>query len=157
MKNATTSLFLKVRVQKSQARFKRIRNAHGPDTGIGEFFLLVDVTAQTEDIYIPTSISSSKKPTGFVYHIEGTAEGLISRASVSAKGAGVTQLTVGTIVYTKIPKGKTGTFRILIEIRGAVRKSYKIVINRINYRHHPRDARYERRDEELHSKTLMFR
>lgn len=147
---------IKVRLQKSQARFKRIRNPQGRDSGVGEFFLLADITAIRETVYIPVSIASGKKPTGFVYQIEGTAEGTISRADVSCEGKGVTQVTLGTILYSKIPKGATATFRILITIGGFAEESYGIVISRINFKRNPSDARYEKYLKEITTKTLKF-
>ncbi len=148
---------IKVRVEKAQARFKRIRNPEGPDSGIGEFFLLVDVTAVTDTVHIPISIASGKKPTGFVYQIEGTATGAIVTTDISCKGKGVTQITLGTIVYAKVPKGMTATFRIVIEIRGRVGNTYGIIINRIHYKRTLSDARYEKYTEEVSSRTVEFR
>ncbi|MGB4076241.1 MAG: hypothetical protein WBK28_00865 [Minisyncoccia bacterium] len=147
---------MNVRVQKTQARFKRIRVPKGPDIGAGEFFLLVDITAPKETVYIPLSIASGKKPTGFVYQIEGTAEGTIVTTDISCKGAGVTQVTLGTIVYSKIPAGKTATFRILVEMRGRVGKAYGIIISRIHYKQSPSDARYQKFPADIHSSTLKF-
>ncbi len=147
---------LKIRVQKKQGRFKRIRNPKGPDGGVGEFFLLVDITAVKEAVYIPLTIASGKKPTGFIYQIEGTAEGAISTTDISCKGEGVTQITLGTILYAKIPKGMTATFRILVEMRGKANKAYKIVITRINYKFDTSAARYEKLLSEISSTTLKF-
>jgi hypothetical protein len=149
--------FLKVRIQKSQARFKRVRDPEGPDAGIGEFFLLVDITALREAVYIPISIASGKKPTGFVYQIEGTGAGSLSTADISCRGAQVTQVTWGTILYAKIPSGKTATFRVLVEMKGKIGKAYTVAINRINYRFDPSDARYQKYEQEVRSKTLTFR
>lgn len=157
MKKAAFNGVLEVRVQKSQGRHKRIRDPQGPDSGIGEFFLLVDVTAQEKTAYIPISIASGKKPTGFVYQIEGTAPGAISTTDISCSGTGVTQITSGTILYAKIPKGKTATFRVLVEMRGKAGKEYTILIERINYKFDPGDARYQKFEEEIRSKTLVFK
>ncbi len=147
---------MRISIQKSQARFKRIRNPHGPDEGVGEFFMLVHITATSREIYIPTSIASGKKPTGFVYQIEGTAKGSISTTHISCGGEGITQVTLGTIVYTKIPQGMTAEFRILIEMRGQMEKEYKIGINRIQYKYTPSDARYQKYVTDLSSKNLRF-
>lgn len=157
MDNPAIEESIEVRVQKTQARFKRVRNPKGRDSGIGDFFLLIEVTARQADVYIPLSIASGKKVTGFVYQIEGTAAGTISTASISVKGEGVTQVTLGTILYSKIPKGKTATFRILIEIEGRAEQSYKVVIGRIHYKHNPNDARYQRFLGEISSKTVQSR
>jgi hypothetical protein len=151
----STDASIKVSVLKKQGRFKRIR-VSGPDQGIGEFFLLLDITAVKEAVYIPLSIASGKKPTGFIYQIEGTSEGTISTTNISCKGDGVTQITLGTILYCKIPVGKTATFRILVEMRGKAGKEYKIVINRINYKYNPSDARYQKFMEEISTNTLKF-
>jgi len=156
-KQVSVSEPIKVRVTKSQARFKRVRNPDAPDFGIGEFFLLVDVTALEETIYLPISIASGKKTTGLVYQIEGTATGTLVTTDISCKGVGVTQVTLGTILYAKIPKDATATFRILIEIRGKVGKEYKIVLSRIHYKYSTSDARYERYLNEVNSKVLKFR
>lgn len=154
--DAPLSEVMRVRSIKTQGRFKRIRNPGGPDTGLGEFFLLLEVTALTRDLYIPLSIASGKKPTGFVYQIEGTGQGDISTTTISWNGDGVTQITLGTIVYVKIPAGKTGTFRILIEMKGFMQKSYSILIPRMNYKHNPADARYEKAFPDIRSRVVTF-
>lgn len=145
---------IKVKVQKSQVRFRKLRDPKEKNLGIGEFFLLIDIAASAKDLYIPLSIASGKKPTGFVYQIEGTRPGAISTTTISCKGAGVTQVTLGTIVYSRIPAGKTATFRILVEIRGKVPEEYRVVINCINYKFAPSDARYQKYLKEISTKTL---
>ncbi|HEX2792611.1 MAG TPA: hypothetical protein VHO23_02755 [Candidatus Paceibacterota bacterium] len=145
-----------ISVSKKSARFTRIRIPRAPDTGIGTFFMRIDMTAMNQTIYVPTSIASSKKPTGFVYRIEGTAEGAIVKADVSAQGDGIAQITVGTIVYTKIPAGMTASFRVLIDIKGRVPKSYQVVVHRINYKRNLNDTRYESLLQEIGSKILKF-
>jgi hypothetical protein len=144
------------KLQESQARFKRIHNPEENDTGLGEFFLLLDIIALQETVYVPLSIASGKKPTGFVYQIEGTAEGDISTTDISCRGEEVTEITLGTLLYTKIPQGKTATFRILVEMKGNPGKEYKIVINKINYKLDPSDARYKKFDTAIGTKVLKF-
>ncbi|RJQ35019.1 hypothetical protein C4568_01700 [Candidatus Parcubacteria bacterium] len=144
-------------VQVSQTRFKRIPNPEGPDSAVGNFFLKLDVTALQEAIYIPISIASGKKPTGFVYQIEGTAEGEISTTDISCRGEGVSNVTLGTLLYAKIPVGSTATFRIQIEMKGKWGKEYKIVINRVNYKLDPSDARYKKFDTAIGTKVLKLR
>lgn len=124
-------------------KLTRNRRNTDADAELAEFFFLIDLTALVETIYVPLSVASSKKPTGFVYQIEGTAPGAIVAATVSCKGEGVTQITLGTILYAKISKGMTATFRILVHMRGREAKSYKIIINRINYKHDLNTLRYE--------------
>lgn len=149
---------LKVKIKKSQARFKRVRDPEGPDFGTGEFFLLIDVTAIEGVVYIPISIASGKKPTGFVYQIEGTAPSEISTTDIDVGGVGVTQLTSGTIRYAKIPEGKTGTFRILIiRMRGKIGKEYAIILEKINYKRNPNAVRYEKLSVGIRSRTREFK
>lgn len=152
----TSDEFLKVKVQKSQARFTRIKTPGEEDVGHGEYFLLLDITALKEDVYIPISIASGKKATGFIYQIEGTAEGKIFTTDLTCRGDGVTKITLGTLLYAKIPTGKTASFRIQVEIRGGISKEYKIVINRINYKLNPSDARYKRLDVAIATKEIKF-
>ena len=154
---ARPSASIEIRVQKRQARFKRIRNPQGSDAGVGEFFFLIEITAISQVVYIPLSVASGKKPTGFVYQIEGTGEGTIATTDISCSGDKVTQVLLGTIAYCKIPAGKTATFRLLIEMRGEVGKEYSIVINRIHYKLDPSDARYKRFEEAIRGSTLKFR
>ena len=141
-------------IQKSQARFKRIRNPEGPDSGVGNFFLLLDITALEKAVHIPISIASSKKPTVFVYQIEGTAEGDISTTDISCRGEGVSKVTLGTLLYAKIPPGKTAAFRIQVEMKGKPGKEYKIVLNRVNYKLDASDARYKKFETAIGTKIL---
>lgn len=152
----TSDEFLKVKVEKTQARFKRIKVPREKDIGHGEFFLLLDITALKDYVYIPISIASGKKATGFIYQIEGTAEGKILTTDLTCRGEGVTKITLGTLLYAKIPTGTAASFRMLIEIRGGISKEYKIVINRINYKLNPSDARYKRLDVEIGTKGVKF-
>lgn len=144
------------KVKESRAHFKEVRNAEGKRVGRGQFFLLVDIIALQGALYIPTSLASGKKATGFVYQIEGTAKGEIDTTSISAKGDGIAQVTLGTLVYTKIPQGKAATFQIVVDMVGSLNKTYQIVFNRINYKLDPSDARYKKLDVAIASKPLVF-
>lgn len=152
----TESVAVTVKLAKSQARFERIKKQNERDEGIGEFFMQVDVTAGEKAVFVPLSIASSRKPTGFIYQIEGTGKGDIATADVTSRGAGVTQITLGTILYTRIPAGKTGSFRILVEIRGHVHKEYRVTITRMNYKFDPSDSRYQRYEKAFSSKMVRF-
>lgn len=145
---------LSVHIQKAHARFDKLHDKNQPGAVAAEFFTILDITATAGDVYIPVSIASGKKPTGFIYQIEGTAEGVISTTNISCDGDGIAQVTLGTIRYCKIPAGKTGVFRILIEIRGETGEEYVILINRINYKHDPTDARYEKLVTNISTKKL---
>ncbi len=148
-----TSTFA-VKVAKSQARFTRIKNPNGKDGALCEFFIELSLKAGPQDLYIPLSIASGKKPTGFIYSIEGTATGEIDTAKVAVKGSGVTQVTVGTIVYAKVSAKATATFRILIDIFGVMNNTYSISIDTINYKTDPSDARYKKYGKKLSSSVL---
>lgn len=147
---------IRVKVRKKQARFKRVREPKGPDTGIGEFFILLDITATKESAYVPLSIASGKKPTGFVYQIEGSKEGAIATTDISCSGAGITQVILGTIRYAKIPAGKTATFRIQIDMKGKVGSEYGVALTRIHYKLDPSDARYQKYEGTIAGKPLRF-
>ncbi len=132
-----------VKVKKDQARFERVKVENGKDKALGNFFMMIEITAKKSDVFIPLSIASSQKPTGFMYQIEGTGEGSVSNADVTVRGDGVTQVTVGTLNYAKIRATKTATFRIQAVIKGKASKTYKITITRINYKLAITDPRYQ--------------
>lgn len=131
----------------------RLKDARGQ----GQFNLSLDISGLQDGVYIPLSLASGKKPTGFVYQIEGTAEGALATAKISCRGEGITQITLGTLRYAKIPAGKTAHFEMVFYIEGDYGKEYKVVINRINYKLEPSDARYKKIDAALETKTLEFR
>ena len=149
--------YMDAKIGKSQARFERVENEHAPDHGIGRYLLEIHIRAKKEDIYMPVSVASGKKSTGFVYMIEGIAEGNIVKTDISVRGEKLTRITSGTLKYAKIPKGTKAEFRIQIEMRGKVGKTYSIVIDRIHYKLSPSDARYKRVEKALRSRTLEFR
>lgn len=146
---------LTIKVKKTDARFTRIKNPKGKDGALCEFFMQVDITSTNGVVYIPLSIASGKKPMGFIYSIEGTAKGEIDTANVEVRGAGVTQVTVGTILYAKIPAKTAASFRFLVEIFGVVNNTYSISIDTINCKRAPSDARYKKFDVALKSAKLI--
>ena len=148
--------YLVVDVRDTKESFRRTRVPDGPDPIVGKFSFVIDIAAVAGDVYLPVSIASGKKPTGFVYQIEGTVRGFISTTDISCTGEGITQITLGTIVYCKIPKGMTATFRIRVEMKGQVGKSYRIVIRQIQYKRDPGDARYQRSPQDIRTKMLKF-
>lgn len=148
-------LFFKIKESKAFAVLERDEN--GKTVSHGQFTLYLDIIALQQTLYIPTSLASGKKPTGFVYQIEGTAPGQIFTTDISCKGEGVSQVTLGTLLYTKVPQGKTATFRIYVDMKGGLNKTYSILINRINYKLNPSDARYKRFDVAIASKSVEFK
>lgn len=145
-----------VDVKDTEENFRRTRIPDGPDRVIGNFIFTIDINAPTKDLYIPLSVASGKKPAGFVYQIEGTAQSSILKTDISCRGENITQVTLGTIIYCKIPAGMTATFRIRIETRGQVGKLYKIAIRQIRYKFNPLDTRYQILLENLQTKMLKF-
>jgi hypothetical protein len=156
-KIASEEAYVRMKIAKSQARFTRIRKENEKDVGIGAFLLVVEVTAPQDAIYVPLSIASGKKPAGFVYQIEGTGVGSIATASVEARGEGITLVTLGSIRYCRIPQGKKGIFRLQIEIRGGIGKTYMILINRMHFKLSPDDARYKKSQKPLRTRPLQFK
>lgn len=148
--------YLEVKVRKNQARFQRIRQKNKEERLVGNFFMAIDITAEQADVFIPLSIASGKKVAGFMYQIEGTAEGAVETAEVRVQGKGVTQVTVGTLLFAKIPAGLTATFEVLATVRGKAGKVYKIVITRLNYKLAVADARYQQYLKEIPSDSVKL-
>lgn len=148
--------YITVKLHKNQARFERIKKSGEPDRSLGHYFMQLDITAKTETVYIPLSIATGKKPAGFMYQVEGTAESSVVSTDITCRGEGVNQVTLGTIVYVKIPALKTASFRILMDIRGSQSKVYEFFIYRINYKRNVTDARYGQYLKVIHSDRLKF-
>lgn len=129
-------------LKKAEARYKKKAGSIEGGTTLGEFFLSIEITATDTEVYIPLSIASGKKPAGFVYALEGTSRATLDTASVSVGGRGVTEVTLGTLLFARIQKGGTAVFRINIAMRGKSGASYKAIITRINYKYTPQDGRY---------------
>jgi hypothetical protein len=134
--------YIDVKVKKSQRRFTPVKKKGLEDKYFATFFIEVTVLAEQKDIFIPLSIASGKKTAGFMYQIEGTGVGTIDNASVRVQGDKVSQVTVGTLLYAKIPVGKTGSFEIRAMVRGVSGKAYKLVFTRLNYKLQLADVRY---------------
>ncbi len=148
--------YIAVKVKKDKARFERIKLQGEKDKAMGHFVMGINITAKSETVYIPLSIASGKKTTGFMYQIEGTDVGLISRADVECRGDGVAKITVGTILYAKLPSGVTAEFRIKVTIKGKLGKTYKIIFTRINYKRAVTEARYMHYIKEIVSDSVSF-
>ncbi len=146
--------YIAVKVKKNQAHAERIKLNDAPDKSVGKFYIEIDIIAKLETVFIPLSVASGKKVAGFMYQIEGTAEGKVATADVVVRGEGITQVTLGTLLYAKIPAGKTASFQIKATIRGKFGKEYKIVFTRINYKLNIADARYLQYLKEIHSESV---
>lgn len=148
--------YIAVKVRKSEARFERIKKKGEADKAVGHFFIEIDITAKQQDVFIPISIASGKKTAGFMYQIEGTGIATIASTGMKIRGDGVLQVTLGTLLYAKIPAGKTASVKIQAIIRGALGKQYKIVFTRLNYKLHLADARYQQYLKEIHTDSVSF-
>lgn len=148
--------FVTVTLKKNQGRFKRIKQKGVEDKAEGNFYIEIAITAKQQDIFVPLSMASGKKVAGFMYQIEGTAAGTIASATVGVGGTGVSQVSVGTLRYAKIPKGATALFEIRSVIKGSFGKTYKLVFTRLNYKLALTDARYQQYLKALHSKEILF-
>jgi len=148
---------VRVEVVESHAYYFETHDGTGKTTSHGQFNLRLALTARSGAVYVPTSLASGKKPTGFVYEIEGTGEGSINTASLSLEGNDSTQVTFGTLEYTKIPQGKTARFDMIISIVGSWGNVYRILINRINYKLDPTDTRYKKVVVQIGSTELTFK
>lgn len=148
--------YVDVKVKNRHAFFQRIKQEGTKSKDTGDFFLEVNVTSKQGDVYVPVSIASGKKQAGFMYQIEGTAPGIIFTAGVKVRGEGVSQVTLGTILYAKIPAGKTAGFEIRVTIRGKRGMRYKIVITRFNYKLNLSETRYRQYLKEMYSKEISF-
>lgn len=148
--------YIDVKVKKNQARFKRIKKKGVEDKAEGNFYLEIDIAAKQGNVFIPVSIASGKKTAGFMYQIEGTSQGSLATAAIKVRGEGVSQVTLGTLLYAKIPAGKTASFKIQATTRGNFGKAYKIVITRLNYKLNLTDARYHQYLKEIQSESVNF-
>lgn len=146
--------YLDVKIKKNQAHAERIKQKDAKDKVLGKFYLEIDITAKQEQVFIPLSVASGKKVAGFMYQIEGTAQGSIATTDIRVRGAGISQVTVGTLLYAKIPAGKTASFQIRATVRGTYGKAYKIVFTRVNYKLRLSDARYQQYLKEIHSESV---
>ncbi|HWH16478.1 MAG TPA: hypothetical protein VNU25_02770 [Candidatus Paceibacterota bacterium] len=155
MNTPEPGVVIKVKDLKESAR--RIPDPDKPDPVHGKFWFTIDITALAQDVYVPLSVASGKKPAGFMYQIEGTAPGAIKSTDISSKGDGILQVTHGTILYAKIPAGKTATFKLRIEMRGALNKTYGITLYQIQYKWSPTDARYQKLAQAIRSKMEKFK
>lgn len=148
--------YIDVKVKKSNARFERIRKKGEDDKAVGHFFIAIDITAKQQEVFFPISIASGKKTAGFMYQIEGTGTGSIVSTDIKVRGEEITQVTLGTLLYAKIPTGKTASFQIQATIRGSFSKTYKIVFSRLNYKLNLIDARYQQYLKEIHTDSVTF-
>ena len=148
--------YIDVKVKKNQARFQRVKQKGVEDKAFGKFYIEIDIAAKQTEIFVPMSVASGKKTAGFMYQIEGTAEGSIVTTEIKVRGDGLSQVTVGTLLYAKIPAGKTASFQIQATIRGSFGKTYKIVFTRLNYKLQLADARYQQYLKAISSNSVKF-
>lgn len=148
--------YIEVKVKKNQSRFERVKKKGVPDRALGHFFMRIEIEAEQADIFIPLSIATGKKVAGMMYQIEGTDTASPVVASLEVRGEGVKQVTLGTLVFAKVPKGKVGEFEVRATIQGSFGKTYTLVFTRLNYKLLLTDARYQQYLKEIRSKSVKF-
>jgi hypothetical protein len=148
--------YIEVRLKKKQARFVRIKRKEADDRAIGKFYVEVAITAEQAPIFVPLSLASGKKTAGFMYHIEGGSAASILKTDIQVRGDGVSQITVGTLLFAKLPTGSTATFRIQVEIEGGFGKTYALTFTRVHYKLALADVRYQQYLKEFHSGSVVF-
>jgi hypothetical protein len=147
---------VEVEVRKNQGRLERVKARGTEDKLFGRFYMEVAVTAEAGEVFVPLSIASGKKTAGFMYQIEGTGASSIVTAELKVRGAAITQITLGTLLFAKIPAGKTAVFEIRAKTNGLAHKSYQIVITRLNYKLNITQARYNQYLKPIPSKSVQF-
>lgn len=148
--------YISVKTQISQAHFERVRQGGGANKAYGRFYLQIDIRAKSETVFIPTSLASGRKVAGFMYQIEGTAEGSVQNSNIKVKGVEVSQVTLGTLRFAKVLPGKTAKFEIQVTIKGGFNQVYKLVFTRINYKLNLADLRYRQYLKAITSKSVKF-
>ncbi len=142
-KSAIKDAYITVQETHDLTRVRKLPGSRGSLSVSGSYVLFLDVTADKETIFLPVSIASGRKSTGFIYYTEG-AKVVGSNAEITVSGDGITMVASGTIPYCKIPVGKTAHFKIFADVDVESTRQYKFVISRINYKLNPNDARYKR-------------
>ncbi len=151
---------MSVRVVRTQMHFykdKLPRQAEYVGKGLGTYFLLFEITAGPDALFIPISIATGRKSAGFLYVVEGGGVGIPTALIQDKGGKEISIVTSGSIVYTKIPPGKTASFVLNAEIVGELERSYKLMVNTISYKTNPNDYRYKKFQSDLGTETLTFR
>lgn len=148
--------FLGVKVGGTKLKFVRTKVETGPDKAVGEFHFTLELQAKLTPLYIPLSIASGKTVAGFMYQIEGNGESSVASGSVEVRTRGLTQVSVGTLKYLVVPKGKSAEVDLVVSVRGKVGRTYRIVVNRINYKLATADPRYQQYLKPLGSKSMRF-
>ncbi len=149
-----------VRVIRTQSHFYKSKLPSQEEykgKGLGTYFLLFEITAGPDALYIPISIATGRKSAGFLYVVEGDGTGTPTALIQGKGGKEVSTVTSGSIVYTKIPGGKTAAFIVNAEIVGTTEHSYRIVVNTISYKTNPNEYRYKKFHTELGTDSLVFR
>ena len=148
--------YLGVKVGGTKLKFTRTSVEEGPDKAVGEFRLSLTLAAKQTPLYIPLSVASGKTVAGFMYQIEGNGESSVVSGSVEVVTRGLTQVSVGTLKYLVVPGGKTAEVVLVVTVRGKVGRTYRIVVNRLNYKLATADPRYQQYLKPIGSKSMRF-
>jgi len=155
-KPAIQDAYITVKETHDLTRTRKLPGSRGKLSISGSYVLFLDVTAHKETVFLPVSIASGRKSTGFIYYTEG-AKIVGSSAQITVSGEGITMVASGTIPYCKIPAGKTAHFKIFADVDVESARQYRFVISRINYKLNPNDARYKRFITEISTSLVKSR
>lgn len=118
---------------------------------------MIEITAKKFDVFIPLHSFWQETRGLYVPNRKVPGKGKIATADVTVRGDGVSQVTLGTLLYTKVPTGKTALFRIQATIRGKLKgQTYQVTINRINYKLTLSDVRYQQYLKPIMSDSVKF-
>jgi hypothetical protein len=148
--------YIEVKIVKNQARFERVKKKGVADRALGHFFLRIEILAEQRDVFVPLSIATGKKVAGMMYYIEGTDTATPEQSELTVRGEGVTQVTLGTLVFAKVPEGRRAIFEMRVTIAGSLAKTYRLIITRLNYKLALTDARYQQYRKEIRSAGVKF-
>jgi len=138
--------------------YESYRNGHINGVGSirqGKYNIAFSVTSGDETLYVPTSFGSGTT-TGIVYEIEGSGEAEVT-STVTCKGDGIKTSRVGSVLFCKIPPGKTADFKIVAQIAGEKGDEFSFVINRINYKTDPNRAKYTAYKTDMSTGIVIFK
>lgn len=148
--------YIEVVVKKNQARFERVKKRGVADRALGHFFIRIELLAEQTDVFVPLSIATGKRVAGMMYHIEGTDTASPERSELTVRGEGVAQVTLGTLVFAKVPSVSRATFEARVTIAGSLAKTYRLIFTRLNYKLALTDARYRQYRKEIRSEVVKF-
>lgn len=148
--------YIDVKLGKKQVRADAVRKKDQEDKLYARFYFEIDITAKVSDVLIPLSVATGKRTAGFMYYTEGTTTLPAAETELKVRGEGVTQLKVGTLLFAKVPTGKTAKFVIQANIQGKQKEQYQFIISRISYKLSLDEVRYLQYMKEIKSGSVTL-